>query len=412
MDRDSVNLTPDQLGARIREARVAAGLTQDEAVEALAEHGVPLTKAGLSKYERGGSMPKPTVLLALARALGVDSAFFLEDRTAKVKWLAFRKATALSAKSQDRIKAACEALACVFVELQSSLEPSRKFSELVRTPVRSFDDAERAAETLREHWKLGESPIDSVASAIEDNGGLVVEIDGEGDLFDGLSGWVNDRIPVIAISASLSDDRRRFSLSHELGHLVMELDSVDESAEEKLAHRFAAAFLVPASTARRELGERRRHLDLRELAVLKEKHGLSMQAWIYRAADLGIIEHAHLRTLFAEMTRLGWRRVEPVDFVGQERATRLRQLTVRAYAEGVLSATQAERIIPGVTSDRVSPVPPATTCDARALLRMSREDRDRVMERAAALVEDDYKDGGALRGFDANSEGDLSDDDD
>jgi Zn-dependent peptidase ImmA (M78 family) len=110
----------------------------------------------------------------------------------------------------------------------------------------------------------------------------------------------------------------------------MDISDLDERAEEKFAHGFAVAFLVTASAARRELGERRRHLDLRELAMLKQKHGLSMQAWIMRAADLEIIDEAHARTLFAEMSSRGWRRQEPVEFEGHGRPQKLRQVTIRA----------------------------------------------------------------------------------
>ena len=83
----------------------------------------------------------------------------------------------------------------------------------------------------------------------------------------------------------------------------MDVRDVNERTEENLAHRFAASFLVTATTARRELGVKRRHLDFRELAMLKQKHGLSMQAWILRAADLAIIERSHARVLLAEMKR-------------------------------------------------------------------------------------------------------------
>ena len=74
------------------------------------------------------------------------------------------------------------------------------------------------------------------------------------------------------------------SLAHELGHLVMDCRGVKSKEEEKLAHRFAAAFIVPAAVARRELGPRRRSLNLAELALLKGKHGLSMQGWARRAS--------------------------------------------------------------------------------------------------------------------------------
>ena len=391
------------IGDRIKQARIAAGMTQDEVVEALAAQGVSLTKAGLSKYERGGSTPKPSVMRALGRVLGVDSSYFLEQPAIEVRWLAFRKASRLGKTKQERVKALAESQLEVFLTLRHALEPMASEAKLPpRTPVREPEEAEQAAESLRHCWLLGDQPIESVTAAIEDGGGVVVEAGGEEDLFDGLSGWANETVPVVVVSSAVSDDRRRFSLAHELGHLFMDVGEVDKKTEEKLAHRFAAAFLVTAATARRELGTKRRHLDFRELAMLKRKHGLSMQAWIFRAADLGIIEESHARTLFAEMSSRGWRRMEPVDFDGHERPQKLRQLTVRALAEGLLTHLQAERVCPGVTrnvdaEELVGPL------DARSLLRMPKSARDRLMEQAAALVADEYEDGGGLSGLESLS---------
>ncbi len=393
------------IGDRIKQARIAIGMTQEEVVAELAEHEVSLTKGGLSKYERGGSTPKPTVMRALAKVLGVDTSFFLEEPSTKVRWLAFRRAARMGKKRQERLKALAESQLEVILALRRALEPSHDGELLPRMKVQEPEDAEQVAEALRKYWRLGDQPIESVTAAIEDGDGVVVEAGGDDDLFDGLSGWANETIPVVVVSSAVSDDRRRFSLAHELGHLFMEVDeSLDRPVRERLAHRFAAAFLVTAATARRELGSRRRHLDFRELAMLKQKHGLSMQAWIFRAADLGIIEQSHARTLFATMSSRGWRRKEPVDFVGEERPKKLQQLTVRALAEGILSRAQAERIWPGVTREVDEfDGEPLSALDSRSLLRLPASERNRLMEQAAAVVAEDYEGHGDLTGFESLS---------
>jgi len=399
------------IGERIRQARTAAGLTQDEVVGQLEDYGVELTKGGLSKYERGGSTPPASTLRGLGRVLDVKPSFFFEQPSASVQWLAFRKASALGKKRQERIKILAEQRVDSIVQLLDVLEPKAKPRVPKTTAITGPEDVEAAATRLRDAWKLGEQPIESVTAAIELNGGIVVEPAEEDDGFDGLSGWVNDRIPVTVVSPSVSDDRRRFSLAHELGHLFMDCQGVDEKTEERYAHRFAAAFLVPASVAKRELGERRRHLNFRELGLLKRRHGLSMQAWIFRAADLGIIDDAHKRTLYVEMGRRGWRRREPVDFDGQEQPKRLCQLTARAYAEGVITQERAETLCPGITKDmgeEETKMP--ESLDARTLLKLPKADRDRIMAKAAALIEDEYREGGGLSGFESLSEEDHRDD--
>ena len=322
-----------------------------------------------------------------------------------------RPVSGLGKSAQERIKTVAAARVEAFVTLRQALEPKWEQPLAPRLQVRTLEQAEAAAERLRESWHLGNQPIESVTSTIEDAGGIVVEVGDDDTFFDGLSGWAKSSTPVVVVNSAASDDRRRFSLAHELGHLFMEVRECDSKTEERLAHRFAAAFLVPASTAKRELGERRRHLDIRELGMLKLKHGLSMQAWVYRAADLGIVDQAHARTLFAEFSSRGWRKEEPVKFQGREQPTRLRQLAVRALAEDLLSVAQAERFCPDVMRDCTDarPVVPGSM-DARSLIRLPKDERERLMEQAAALVQGDYDtDGGALAGFDALGEEDHRD---
>jgi len=399
------------IGQRIKQARVAAGMTQDQVIAALVAERISLTKGGLSKYERGGSTPKSTVMRGLAEVLGVEASFFLEEPLIQIRWLAFRKGSRMGKTRQERVKAMAESQLEAFLTLKNALVPTSDDDLPGPMSVSRAEHAEEAADSLRRSWRLGEQPIESVTAAIEDGGGVVVETGGSEDMFDGLSGWANETVPVIVVSRAGEDDRRRFNLAHELGHLFMDVRAEDKKAEEKLANRFAAAFLVTATTARRELGIKRRHLDLRELMMLKQKHGLSMQAWIYRAADLGIIEQAHARSLFAEMGSRGWRRHEPVEFKGEERPKKLRLLTVRALAEGLLSHRQAERICPGMTRE-VGEMEgePAEVLNARSLSRMPKDARDRLMEQAATTVAEEYDTDGGLSGLEALSEEDHRDD--
>jgi Zn-dependent peptidase ImmA (M78 family)/transcriptional regulator with XRE-family HTH domain len=415
------------IGQRIKQARVAAAMTQDEVVAALGALGHPLTKAGLSKYERGGSVPKPTTLRALGKALRVPADFFLEETraTVGVEWLPPRGAR-LTIAAEERIKTLATAQVEAVVTLRRALEPKRVLPDFprVKAPRPTVEAAEEAARQLRKAWHVGDAPIESVAGTIEDAGGIVVETDGPADVggdaadtaFDGMAGWVDGLTPIIVVGAAVPDDARRVHLACELGRLALgrlklgglklKETKSDSPAMARLVQRFAAAFLVPADAARRELGDRRRHLDLRELAILKVKYGLSMQAWIYRATDLGIIDPAHSRSLIADLGARGWRKEEPVAFdahdrTARERPFRLHQLTVRAHAEGLLTEAQAERICPGATRERIywgATARRATPrrMDARALLKLPPPERDQLLARAARLVKADYEKGGAL----------------
>lgn len=416
------------IGQRIKQARVAAAMTQDEVVAALDAAGHPLTKAGLSKYERGGSVPKPTTLRALGKVLRVPAEFFLEEAraTVGVEWLA-RRGARLTMAEEERIKTLATAQVEAIVTLRRALEPKRVWPgfprvKVPRGPIETVETAaEDAARQLRKAWHVGDAPIESVAETIEDAGGIVVETDGVAPGFDACAGWVDGSTPVVVVSVAAPETEHRVRLACELGRLSVDSSKADPSEMPRLvqsfAQRFAAAFLVPADTARRELGERRRHLDLRELAILKLKYGLSMQAWIYRATDLGIIEPAHSRSLIADLSARGWRKAEPVAFDARERPLRLRQLTMRAHAEGLLTDAQAERISPGATRERIywcaaargrtsreTPNRASRRMDARTLLKLPPPEREQLLARAARLVKGDYEKGGALAGFQADDE--------
>jgi transcriptional regulator with XRE-family HTH domain len=89
------------IGERIRQARLLAGLTQDDVANRLSEAGYSATKAVISKYEKNKSVPNPTLLLALTQILGVETGYLLYEAETEVKWLAYRRHSALPAKAQE-----------------------------------------------------------------------------------------------------------------------------------------------------------------------------------------------------------------------------------------------------------------------------------------------------------------------
>ncbi|HUW83244.1 MAG TPA: XRE family transcriptional regulator [Phycisphaerae bacterium] len=399
------------IGERLRQARLAAAMTQDQVVVALRSHGASLTKAGLSKYERGGSVPAPNLLMKLARVLRVRPDYFVQDPQVSIAWLGFRKRATLGKRRQDRIKAVVADAVTAQVWLEEKLFPKKATAPLRPQKVNTLKKAEVAAGRVRQAWHLGDQAIESMTEVIEDRRGVVVECAEEVGEFDGLAGWANASYPVVAVSGAVSVDRRRFNLAHELGHLAICSEGLDSRRAEELAYRFAAAFIVPAHIAYRELGKRRRTLTLGELAILKQKHGLSMQAWARRAFDLGIITRGHYAALCRHFSAKGWRKQEPVAFEGSERPRRLGQLTLRALAEGIIGPDRAEELCPGCTKD-LPPLPGKPTSEYTSPLEIRRlpaKTRDKLLARAAGLLQEDYREDKKLTGFEAHSEEDLHD---
>jgi hypothetical protein len=100
-----------------------------------------------------------------------------------------------------------------------------------------------------------------------------------------------------------------------------------------------------AQMARFELGSSRTTLDMNELYLLKQKYGLSMQAWIFRARDLGIISENTAARLFKRFRANGWHRREPGEAFPSEKPLRMERLIYRALAEDLISRSRAQELL-------------------------------------------------------------------
>ncbi len=209
--------------------------------------------------------------------------------------------------------------------------------------VASFKDVENAAEDLRRTWDLGMGPIENLTDLLESKGLKMGVMDADAK-FDACTFQAENNLAVTAIvtRSEMPGDRQRFSVAHELGHLMLRPKGL---IEEKAANRFAAAFLVPEAAVRFELRGKRADLSLYELHLLKHKYGLSMMAWVYRAQDLGIIPEAKATDLFKIFSSRGWRQQEPGDPISPELPRRFERLVMGAMADGLISEPRASELL-------------------------------------------------------------------
>jgi Zn-dependent peptidase ImmA (M78 family)/DNA-binding XRE family transcriptional regulator len=393
------------LGERLRQARLLAGISQEQLAEELAKYNYQITKQAISKYENNQSMAPAQFLILVASILDVPNSYFSHESRVEIDWLAFRRRSRFAARDQEAVKSYALDLAELYLELETLLYPQidRKDKLPERQRVSSFEQAERAAETLREVWELDNHPIDSVVRLAEDHHVIVISWDKDGGKFDGLSGRIGDAA-VTVICSDVSVDRSRFNLGHELGHLLMDTEAVSEKEAENLAHRFAAALLVPAERAFHELGTRRTQLDFEELAILKRKYGLSMAAWLRRACDLAIISQNYYAQLQIELSRNGWRKQEPIEYIGDEVPLKIEQMAHHAVAEGLMSPDRIRRVYPQ-WKEQATVIHRDEHLTVYDLLAMSEEERNRVMKAAFDLAaKDDFEI------FEAFDEMDFADD--
>jgi Zn-dependent peptidase ImmA (M78 family)/DNA-binding XRE family transcriptional regulator len=324
------------IGQRIKQARKAKNMS----LRNLAEKA-EISAMAISKYERGLDTPSSGVLLRLAQALGVSIEFLFRPQTIAVQLRAYRKHTALGVKEQEAIQMRIQEWLERYLEVESFFPDEGQEVRLPAYSIHSIEQAENVALELRKNWNLGLDPIENLTQVLEDRGIKVGLVSGF-EHFDACT-FMADGIPVIVSKAELPGDRQRFNLGHELGHLILD---VEEGLDpEAVCHRFVGAFLVPAQVVRFELGSRRTALDMNELYLLKRKYGLSMQAWIFRAKDLGIISENAAARLFKRFRANGWHRHEPGEALASERPSRMEHLIYRALAEDLISRSRAQELL-------------------------------------------------------------------
>jgi Zn-dependent peptidase ImmA (M78 family)/DNA-binding XRE family transcriptional regulator len=324
------------LGGRIKLARKANALS----VRALAEN-VGVSAMAISKFERGLLNPSSGVLLRLAKALDVKVEYFFRPSPEAVSLTLYRKHASLGKTELGAIHARIQEWIERYLEIESfSVEEKSAFNHLHQFPVTSLKDVEGAARKLRELWQLGLDPVESLVDCLENRGVKIGLLDCQ-DGFDGCT-FMNNKSPVIVVRKDIPGDRQRFNIAHELGHIV--LDVQDIKLEEKAAYRFAGAFLFPDKAVLQELGSIRSNLGMEELYLFKQKYGLSMQAVIYRARDLGIISEREFKRLFIEFTSLGFRRQEPGIPYPNEEPKRMQVLLLRLLSEGIITRSRAEEL--------------------------------------------------------------------
>jgi Zn-dependent peptidase ImmA (M78 family)/DNA-binding XRE family transcriptional regulator len=379
----------DVKGERLRQLRTARGMTQQELSDAT---GGLVTKQSISKYERGKSQPSPKVLRALAEAFGVKTADLFRPPAANVEFVAYRKGSTLGKRKQEQVES------LVTRELEKRLRLQDLLGQVrdVDIPVQHWSvstpaDAEQAAEDLRTRWALGHDPIASVTDVLEDRHVYVIPIEAP-DTFDGISALAYEDETLIGAAVVCQDgrpgERQRLNLAHELGHLVLDVDSSDDFSEEDAAFRFGAALLVPAEALRRDVGHRRSTIQLQELLLLKRHYGMSMQALLYRMRDLEIISEHHYTQWCIQINKQGWKTSEPQE-MEPEQPSWFRRGVLRAFSENLLSRDEAQQMLGEEIEDDSET---SALQRRREFMERPLEERREIMERQAEELRQHYED--------------------
>lgn len=292
-----MTLTPSRLAL----ARKRRGMTL---VRLATEAGI--TTRSLSAYENGRQQPTSATLSALADALAVPTAFLQASEIDEIPpdAASFRALSKMTASQRD---SACSAGRIAFL-INDWME------ERFRLPAADVPslltlDPETAAEVVRARWGLGQSPVDNMVHLLESCGVRVFSLAEECAAVDAFSLYWHGT-PFVFLNTMKSGERGRFDAAHELGHLVLHAEHrVPHGPDaEQEANRFAAAFLMPASSV---IAARLANAATDQIIEAKHTWKVSAMALTHRLHELSLLTEWGYRTACVDLSRLGYRRGEP-----------------------------------------------------------------------------------------------------
>ena len=341
------------LGQRVVDLRSLLVLTQKE-LSSLSGIG----QSYLSDIERMNVELTPAAIHRICSATGTPTSFFQyctppycpDD-------INFPKNSRVSAKGRDFVVQAfkeIERISAVLAEAPVRLKrvsiPVAEHNDIV-----SEYDLDLLAGDIRQAYRLdSDAPIRNVTRMMERAGIAVAAMSapfGNDTLLEGhcgMSHWSawSPRASVGFVTG-MAGDRQRFTLAHELGHVVLHSwRRVSEPDQrEREADYFAGALLLPRLCAEEDIAE---SLTLGGYMQIKAKFGISLHAIVARAQRLGLITRDRERSLMIQLSSRGWREKEPVNVGGESPVLLHTELVALHGAHPYVAASSALGVSPGL----------------------------------------------------------------
>lgn len=222
----------------------------------------------------------------------------------------YRKKAKLSAADMKRIHAVVNLLRMHLKKMLDSveIEPARKLPNL---PIDDFSgSAKSVAQALRQMWNVPDGPIRNLTHLIESAGVIVIPCDFGTEHMDGTSIRLAELPPIVFMNANVPGDRWRFTLAHELCHLVAH-DVPSETMEDE-ADEFASEFLMPALNMK-AVFSRMERIRIADLANIKPYWKTSIGSLIQCAKSLGVIDRDKQKSLWIQLRKHGYPEPSPIE---------------------------------------------------------------------------------------------------
>lgn len=304
-------------------ARLLRQRTQKDVVK-----DVGISQSTLSKAEHGLLELSDDMMQKLCQYYDMPIEFFSEMyEVPPAGYLYYRRKLTITNKIIDSFVAKVQ----IFKAIIDSLMQSVELPDYALDNYRPSEDLspKEIAHKIRFSLKVFHGPVPNLSTLLENNGIVIVRFDFGTEKIDGVSAITNENRKVMFINSQMPDDRIRFSMAHELGHIVMHIANPPKSSEEaeREADEFATEFLMPELEIRPML----ENLTIPTLASLKRRWRVSMHALVRRAKDLGVINSQQYRNMQIYFSKKGYTKTEPIQ-LPIEQPTILKE-TLRLYRD-------------------------------------------------------------------------------
>ena len=334
-----------EIGKNLKKIRLLKNLSLKEAGLLL-----NMSAPAVSKYEKGEILPNSQKLIEFANAYNVKVLDLLKiHNVPEMKFSAFRKRKRLQGENLELLKEIIQNKVSDYLEVIELNEIKTNNNKIKKYICNCENDAELAAEEFRKNYKLSiNQPLPNLINILENIGILIIEIDninGKFSDFDGFSEIVKN-VPLIVLLNDIDGERQRFTIAHELGHLVLNVKD-NNLNEEKMCNKFASSLLMPKGAVIHEFGLSRNNLSFYELRVFKNEYKVSMAAILYRLKELNIISEYLYKKINISFSSKGYKKHEP-DPIEPEKSYQFKKLVHKLEVNKIISLNKACELL-GIT---------------------------------------------------------------
>ena len=288
-------------------AREYRNLTQEQLARSIF-----VSQATIAKIEGGLMSDAPELTIErLAKALDFPKEFFYQNNERLgfgSSAFYYRKRAKITASDRKKISGIVNLIRISLEKLLDAVDLEAK-RELPFFEIEEYGgSASNVAKALRVSWSLPEGPIGNITSLIESAGVIIVPCKFGTRFMDGTSLRLTNMPPLIFINSDMPGDRWRFTLAHELGHLIMH--QIPSETMENEADLFASEFLLPDIDLNAQFS-RYSQIRIQDLANIKPYWKVSIGALLMKADSLGFLTANKKRYLWSQMAKFGYKTKEP-----------------------------------------------------------------------------------------------------